>query len=55
MAPLMPQEDIEVPSLAHTLLGAPYEAPLRPGTDEWDLHVPSTSVDSKDHGTGDAW
>ncbi len=44
-----------VPSLAHTLGGAPYEPPLVPGTPEWDLHVPATQVDAKDHGTSDAW
>lgn len=48
-------DDISVPSLAHTLLGAPYEAPLTPDSEEWALHVPATAVDNKDMGTSDAW
>ena len=44
-----------VPSIPHTLLGAPYEPPLSPGDPDWDLHVPSTNMDAKDKGTADAW
>jgi hypothetical protein len=44
-----------VPSLAHTLLGAPFEPPLIRGTADWDRHVPATAIDTKDQGTADAW
>jgi hypothetical protein len=44
-----------VPSLAHTLLGAPYEEPLAPGSKDWVQHVPATAIDAKDNGTADVW
>ena len=46
---------VSVPSIAHTVLGAPYEPPLSPTDEEWPLHVPALLVDAKDQGTGDAW
>jgi nitrate reductase (NAD(P)H) len=44
-----------VPSFAHEQQGAPYEAPLLPGSAEWPLHDPATSVDKKDADTPDSW
>lgn len=45
-----------VPSLAHTVFGAPYEPPLL-SNDEADanLHCPAIEVDKKDVDTPDAW
>ena len=43
-----------VPSLAHTLLGAPYEAPLVSDEPDYSLHVPATIIDKKDQDTPDA-
>jgi hypothetical protein len=44
-----------VPSIAHTLLGAPYEPPLVSTDEEFSLHAPASSVDKKDQDTPDAW
>lgn len=44
-----------VQSRAHTVGGAPAEPDLVPGTAEWNLHLPPTSVDAKDADTPDAW
>lgn len=44
-----------IPSMAHTLLGAPYEPPLSPEDPDWPLHVPTVNMDAKDKGTADAW
>ena len=55
MSPILPAAGGVVPSLAHTLLGAPYEPPLVPGQPDYDLHAPATSIDSKDKDTPDAW
>lgn len=55
MAPAAIHEGPVVPSLAHELLGAPYEPPLTPGHPDWSLHIPATIIDSKDVGTADAW
>lgn len=43
-----------VQSLAYTLFGAPYEAPLAPDDPEYALHVPAASIDKKDQDTPDA-
>ncbi|KAG1677417.1 hypothetical protein FOA52_001872 [Chlamydomonas sp. UWO 241] len=44
-----------VPSLAHTMMGAPYEAPLASTDPDYVLHVPATDIDKKDADTPDAW
>eukprot|EP00199_Chlamydomonas_sp_CCMP681_P001486 CAMPEP_0119101232 /NCGR_PEP_ID=MMETSP1180-20130426/336_1 /TAXON_ID=3052 ORGANISM="Chlamydomonas cf sp, Strain CCMP681" /NCGR_SAMPLE_ID=MMETSP1180 /ASSEMBLY_ACC=CAM_ASM_000741 /LENGTH=868 /DNA_ID=CAMNT_0007085319 /DNA_START=39 /DNA_END=2645 /DNA_ORIENTATION=+ len=44
-----------VPSLAHSVQGAPFEAPLAPGDAEWEQHIPAELTDAKDMGTGDSW
>lgn len=41
MSPILPAPGGVVPSLAHTLLGAPYEPPLVPGQADYDLHAPA--------------
>ncbi|KAJ9531496.1 hypothetical protein QJQ45_015040 [Haematococcus lacustris] len=53
-AALEAYENVAVPSLAHELLGAPYEEPLYPDHADWPQHVPAAAVDVKDGGTGDA-
>ncbi|WIA41019.1 hypothetical protein OEZ86_004657 [Tetradesmus obliquus] len=42
-------------SVAQTVGGAPAEDALVQGTADWDLHLPATTVDSKDADTPDAW
>jgi nitrate reductase (NAD(P)H) len=44
-----------VPSMAHTVQGAPAEESLVQGSEEWSMHVPATSVDAKDADTPDNW
>jgi DMSO/TMAO reductase YedYZ molybdopterin-dependent catalytic subunit len=44
-----------VPSLAHTMMGAPYEAPLASTEADFALHVPASDIDKKDADTPDAW
>mmetsp|Transcript_31111 Transcript_31111/g.69120 ORF Transcript_31111/g.69120 Transcript_31111/m.69120 type:complete len:849 (+) Transcript_31111:85-2631(+) len=46
---------VVVPSLAHNLLGAPFEAPLAVAEDDWKLHVPAVDIDKKDADTPDNW
>jgi hypothetical protein len=43
-----------IPSLAHTLLGAPYEPPLSPSDPDYALHAPAVNVDKKDADTPDS-
>ncbi|GAX75762.1 hypothetical protein CEUSTIGMA_g3205.t1 [Chlamydomonas eustigma] len=47
--------ELLIPSLAHTLLGAPYEPPLSPSDLDYALHAPATAVDKKDADTPDSW
>lgn len=42
-------------SLACSVGGAPAEEPLKPGTEQWDLHLPAAAVDAKDADTPDNW